>query len=139
MDAIGVCASAYSNRNYTISDTYTDDTFGALNDDEEIRRRKDEIRRVWEVKDMGETEYFLGMKVQQDIEQGIVRLTQRPYWEHVINFFSLDGVTSQNVPLPPGIMLDSNMSPKTDSKRKEMNDKPYRSVLGCVMWGQLAT
>ena len=31
------------------------------------------------------------------------------------------------------------MSPKTDSEKKEMDDKPYRSVLGSVMWGQLAT
>ena len=77
--------------------------------------------------------------VQQDLEQGTVRLTQCPYLEHIINCFTLDGVTPQNVPLPPGIVLDSNMSPKTDSERKEMNDKPYRSVLGCVMWGQLAT
>src|SRR6202522_1621544 len=31
------------------------------------------------------------------------------------------------------------MSSKTDSERKVMADKPYRSVLGMVMWGQLAT
>lgn len=31
------------------------------------------------------------------------------------------------------------MSPKTKSERKEMNNKPYRSILGSVMWGQLAT
>ena len=31
------------------------------------------------------------------------------------------------------------MSPKTDSEKKEMRDKPYRSVLGSVMWGQLTT
>ena len=31
------------------------------------------------------------------------------------------------------------MSPKTDSEQKQMYDKPYRAVLGSVMWGQLAT
>jgi len=31
------------------------------------------------------------------------------------------------------------MSPKTNSKRKEMAGKPYCPVLGSVMWGQLAT
>jgi hypothetical protein len=31
------------------------------------------------------------------------------------------------------------MSPKTDSEKREMVDKPYRPVLGSVMWGQLAT
>lgn len=127
------------NGNYTITDTYTDDIFGASNDDEEMRRRKDEIGKVWEIKDVGENEYFLGMRVQQDLKLGTIRLTQRPYWEHVVNRFGLEHITPRNTPLPAGIILDSNMSPKTESEKKMMNDKPYRSVLGSVMWGQLAT
>ena len=125
--------------NYTITDTYTDDIFGASSSDEETKNRKDEIGKVWEIKDVGETEYFLGMRVQQDLTAGTIRLTQRPYWEHVINRFNLESVVPRNIPLPAGIVLDSNMSPKTDSERKEMDDKPYRSILGSVMWGQLAT
>jgi hypothetical protein len=31
------------------------------------------------------------------------------------------------------------MCPQTDSERQEMDEKPYRSILGSVMWGQLAT
>src|ERR1700678_1515334 len=127
------------NGNYTITDTYTDDVFGASNDAEEEERRKKEIGGVWEIKDVGENEYFLGMRVQQDLALGTIRLTQRPYWEHILNQFRLDHITPRNTPLPIGINLDSNMSPKTDSERKAMGDKPYRSVLGSVMWGQLAT
>src|SRR5271168_3983188 len=67
------------NRNYTITNTYTDNVFGALNDDEEAERRKKEIGGVWEIEDVGENEYFLGMRVQQDLELGMIRLTQHPY------------------------------------------------------------
>jgi transposase InsO family protein len=125
--------------NYTITDTYTDDVFGASNNDEEIERRKGEIGRVWEIKDVGETEYFLGMRVHQDLHSGTIRLTQRPYWEHVLNRFQLDNVVPRNIPLPVGIILDNGMSPKTESEKKEMSDKPYRPILGSLMWGQLAT
>ena len=31
------------------------------------------------------------------------------------------------------------MSPRTDSEKKQMDDKPYCSILGSVIWGQLAT
>ena len=127
------------NGNYTLTDTYTDDVFGASNDDAEMNKRKDEIGKVWETKDMGENEYFLGMRVQQDLRLGTIHFTQRPYWEHVINRLGLEHITPRNAPLPAGIVLDSNMSPKTESEKKEMGDKPYRSVLGAVMWGQLAT
>ena len=127
------------NGDYTLTDTYTDDTFGASSSEEEMRKRIDEIGKVWDIKDVGETEYFLGMRVQQDLDLGTVRLTQRPYWEHVIARFGLDHIPPCTTPLPVGISLDSNMSPKTASERKSMGDKPYRSILGTVMWGQLAT
>ena len=127
------------NGNFTLTDTYTDDVFGASNNDQEIRRRKDEMAKIWDIKDVGETEYFLGMRVQQDLTLGTIRLTQRPYWEHVLNRFGLENVTPRSTPLPTGIILNNDMSPKTDSEQKEMSDKPYRSILGSVMWGQLAT
>lgn len=47
--------------------------------------------------------------------------------------------TLKHTPLPVGIVLDSSMSPKTDSEKQEMTNKPYRSILRSVMWGQLAT
>jgi len=125
--------------NYTITNTYTDDTNGASNSDEEAKRRKEEIGGVWEIKDVGETEYFLGMRVKQDLKLGTVRLTQRPYWEHVLNRFFLTHVIPKNTPLPVGLTLDGNMSPKTESEKRLMYDKPFRPVLGSVMWGQLAT
>jgi len=31
------------------------------------------------------------------------------------------------------------MCPQTDSDKQQMRDKPYRAILGSVMWGQLAT
>lgn len=79
------------------------------------------------------------MRVQQNLMEGTIRLLQRPYWEHVINRFDLKHVPPRNTPLPMGINLDKEMSPKTDSEKKDMADKPYRPVLGSVMWGQLAT
>ena len=95
--------------------------------------------KEWEIKDVGDNDYFLGMRIQQDIGQGTIRLTQRPYWEHVLNRFNLTDIPPRNTPLPVGITLDQDMSPKMESERKEMTDKPYRPVLGSVMWGQLAT
>jgi len=124
---------------YTIIDTYTDDVFGASTTEREADKRKMEIGKVWEIKDIGETEYFLGTRVQQDLALGTIRLSQRPYWEHVLGRFNLDHVPPRNIPLPVGIVLDNDMSPKTDSEKREMDDKPYRPILGSVMWGQLAT
>ena len=117
-----------------------DDIFGVSNDSEGTKRRKDETGKVWETKDVGENEYFLGMQVQQNLDLGTIRLTQHPYWEHVINqFFCLKHIIPRNTFLPVGINLDSNMSPKMDSERRTMDGKLYQLILGSIMWGQLAT
>ena len=89
-----------------------------------MRRRIDEIGEVWEIKDVGEPEYFLGMRVKQDLTLVTVRLTQRPYWEHAINRFGLGSIPPRNTPLSVGVSLDANMSPKTDSEREAMATKP---------------
>jgi len=61
---------------YTITDTYTDNVFGASKSDRKIEERKEEIGKEWEIKDVGENKYFLGMRVQQDLKKGTIRLTQ---------------------------------------------------------------
>ena len=104
------------NDGYTLTDTYTDDIFGASKTDGEAKERKDEMGKEWEIKDVGENEYFLGVRVQQDVDGGTIQLTQRPYWEHVLNRFDLTNVTPRNTPLPVGFTVDQNMSPKTDSE-----------------------
>ena len=81
--------------------------------------------KEWEIKDVGENEYFLGMRVQQDLNAGTIRLTQQPYWEHVINRFNLTHVPPRNTPLPVGLVLESNVSPQTDSEIQQMHDKLY--------------
>ena len=73
------------NGNYTLTNTYTDDVFGVSNSDKEEKKRKDEIGKLWKIKDVGENEFFLGMCVQQDLTSGKIQLTQRPYWELVLN------------------------------------------------------
>jgi hypothetical protein len=115
---------------------YTDDIFGASKD---VERRKRKIGNIWDIKDVGEMEYFLGMRVQQDLQAGTICLSQCPYWKHVLRKFHINQVTPRNTPLTINIVLNNNMSPKTNLEKKEMDDKPYRAILGSLMWGQLAT
>ena len=46
---------------YTLTNTYTDDIFGASKTNEEATKRKEETGKEWEIKDVSENKYFLGM------------------------------------------------------------------------------
>ncbi len=43
------------------------------------------------------------------------------------------------MPLPVGIALDTSQLPTTQAEKDEMERYLYQRLLGCVMWGQLAT
>jgi hypothetical protein len=77
--------------------------------------------------------------VDQDLKAGRVTLSQRAYFEKVFVDHDLQNVRLCSAPLPVGITLNSSMSPTTAEERTEMVGKPYRQLLGSVMWGQLAT
>jgi hypothetical protein len=46
---------------------------------------------------------------------------------------------AKSTPLPLGITLSKDQSPKSQEDRKVMADKPYREVLGSVMYAQIGT
>jgi hypothetical protein len=46
---------------------------------------------------------------------------------------------SKPTPLPLGIVLSKDQSPKSQEDRKLMADKPYREVLGSIMYAQIGT
>ena len=46
---------------------------------------------------------------------------------------------SHHTPLPLGIMLINNMSPKNKAERTLIEDKPYCQLLGALTWAQAAT
>jgi hypothetical protein len=97
------------------------------------------LAKIWDIKDVGNTHRLLGMRVDQDLEAGTVTLSQRAYFEKMLTDFGLENVKLRSTPLPVGIVLDSTMSPTTPEDRALMVGKPYREVVGSVMWGQLAT
>ena len=49
------------NDEYTITDTYMDNIFGVSKTDREAQERKDEMGKEWEIKDVGDNKYFLGV------------------------------------------------------------------------------
>ncbi len=111
---------------YTIMDTYTDDIWGASSSAKEASQHKKELEEKWELTDVGENYYFLGMKIDQDLKAGTITFSQRPYWENVILDFDLRYLTPCSMPLPVGIALNISQSLTTQAEKDEMERYPYR-------------
>ncbi|KAF7372247.1 Gag-Pol polyprotein [Mycena venus] len=98
---------------YTLTDTYTDDVWGASSSLAEAELRKAELVEVWDIKNVANAHHLLGMHVNQNLEAGTVTLSQRAYFEKVLADHGLENIQLRTNPLPVCISLDSSMSPST--------------------------
>ena len=124
---------------FTLTSTYTDDVFGASSTEEGATKAKQEIENCFEIKDVGELGYILGIRVDRDEGTGAISLSQTAYLQRVLERFGMTDCNPKSTPLPPGISLSEDDSPKTDEDYHFMKDKPYREALGSCMWVQVAT
>jgi len=78
---------------------YVDDILIAGKTDEGISEVKAAIVNHFEVKDMGQLHYLLGVKVVQDQEAGIIWLGQPAYSESIIQQFNMQNAVNSSLKL----------------------------------------
>jgi hypothetical protein len=122
----------------TLTSTWTDDILGALSTEKGKMEAKEELARSYELKDLGTAKFILGMKIERD-EKGDIRLSQRAYCERVLERFKMSDTKPRSTPLPAGLLLSIEDSPKTKEEVDDMKKIPYRQALGSLMWLQVAT
>ena len=125
--------------NVTITNTYTDDVFGASSNKELAALAKDEITRCYEIKDVGEINKLLGIQVVWDELSGEISFSQEHYILDFLTEFNLSEITPRNTPEIIGQELSTDMSPTSEYEVYEMRDKPYVNLLGKVMYAQVGT
>ena len=123
----------------TITSTYTDNIFGTSSTKEGAERAKEEIKACFEIKDVGDLGYILGIQVEKEETTGAISLSQEAYIHHILERFSMLHCNPKSTPLPSSIILSNSNSPKTEEDRHYMKDKPYCEALSSCMWAQVAT
>ena len=131
--------SRHENGSTTITSTYTDDTTGISSSMDEAERAKAELGRKFKTKDLGEASLVLGIKIERDREAGMISISQRAYLERVLERFGMANCNPTSTPIALGTVLSKGQAPVTDDDRQFMTDKPYREVLGSIMYAQVAT
>lgn len=123
----------------TITSTYTDDVTGISTTPEGGKIAREELGHTFKTKDLGDVKYILGIRVDRNREAGTISLSQRAYFERVLARYGMSDCKPAPTPLPFGVVLDKSQSPSTPEDHHYMKDKPYREVLGSVMYGEIAT
>jgi hypothetical protein len=123
-----------------IISVYVDDILIACNKLEDLEHLKKQLKSNFEMKDLGELRWFLGMEVTRDRKAGTMKLSQAQYVKKILERFNMVECKEVATPLDPSVKLSKSMSPTiTQEDLDKMRTSPYRSIVGSLMYAMIAT
>ncbi|KAH9668655.1 Integrase catalytic domain-containing protein [Citrus sinensis] len=93
----------------------------------------------FDMKDMGEASYVIGIKIQRDRSQGILGLSQETYINKVLERFRMKDCSPSVAPIVKGDKLSLKQYLDNKLQREQMTNIPYSSVVGSLMYAQVCT
>ncbi|KAH7387965.1 hypothetical protein KP509_16G051000 [Ceratopteris richardii] len=100
---------------------------------------KQQLNSAFSMKDLGEAEHILGMRIKRDRQQHTLQVSQEKYIEKVLDRFNVADAKPLGVPLHPHVKLSKDDCPKNDDAASYMKSVPYASACGSLMYAMVAT
>ena len=91
------------------------------------------------MKDLGDAEHILGMRIRRLRDQHTLYLSQEKYIEKVLDRFNMADAKPLGVPLQPCTKLSKADSPQDVQATNYMKGIPYASACGSLMYAMVAT
>ena len=118
---------------------YVDDILLAANDLGILYETKSFLSKNFEMKDMGEASYVIGISISRNRSHELLGLSQKGYIEKILERFNMNNCSAGVVPIQKGDKFSLMQCPKNDVERKQMEYIPYASVVGNLMYLQTCT
>jgi hypothetical protein len=129
----------HSNNSFIILTLYVDDILIARNNKEMIDTTKRWLSSNFDMKDMSEASYVLGVKIIRDRAKRLLGLTQETYIKKMLERYHMQDSKLMDTPVDKSLSLSCDMCPKTLEEKKKMSRIPYASVIGSLMYAMMCT
>ena len=129
-----VCGSSY-----IFLVLYVDDILLTSNDSNLLIETKHMLSTHFDMKDLGEASYVLGIKILRDRANEVLKLSQRTYIENILKRFNMHNCSSIRAPIVKGDKFSKTRCPQNDDEREEMRTILYSSLVGNLMYAQVCT
>jgi hypothetical protein len=113
---------------------YVDDLIITGNSLEKLQELKSNLSSKFEMKDLGELKFYLGIKVERDRACKTLTLSQESYAKKVGQRFNLSGAKEVPTPLVQGVKLT-----KAREADKEVGEVPFLSAIGSFVYAAMGT
>ena len=108
---------------------YIDDILLATNDLGLLSETEKFLSNNFEMKDMGEACYVIGIEIFRDRSQELLGLSQKSYINKVLERFRIDKCSASPIPIQKGDKFSLMQCPKNDLEWKQMENIPYVFVV----------
>lgn len=128
------------NGNIIILAVFVDDIITAfsLSDMSEWTDYKNQLSHKYKIRDLGEAEWILQMKVTRDRAKRTLILDQERYIEKVLKQFNMIQCKEIDTPASQEKLSDADC-PNSFEELRAMLDKPYMNVVGSLLYAALTT
>ncbi|KAK4839943.1 hypothetical protein QYF36_026125 [Acer negundo] len=118
---------------------YVDDILLIENDVGVLTSAKEWLAKQFDMKDLGEASFILGIQVIRDRKNRTIALSQASYIDKILSRFSMQDSKKGMLPFRHGIKLSKEQVPKNEHEEQFMSRVPYASAVGSLMYAMLCT
>jgi len=113
---------------------YVDDITLVGKSNAQIDQIIQELSKHLKLRDLGETEFLLGVHITRDRLNRTIHLSQRQYIVDLLERNGMGQCAPVKTPMIPGSSLTKDMCPQTPKEVEEMKSNPYINIVGAILY-----
>jgi hypothetical protein len=125
------------NRKYIFLILYVDDILLASSDVSLLLETKKFLSLKFDIKDLSETSFVLGIEIHRDRSKGVLGVSQNAYIEKVLKKFSMHKCSVSSAPIVKGDRYEDFQCPRNRYELDQMKVVPYASSVGNLQYAQV--
>ena len=128
-----------SGSKFTFLVLYVDDILLVSNNLGLIRETKRFLSQNFDMKDIGEASYVLGIEIHRDRSKKILGLSQKAYINKILERFNMRNCSGSIAPIVKGDKFSLSQCPKNSLELESMKNIPYASAVGSLVYLEVCT
>jgi hypothetical protein len=129
----------FKGKDFTILVLYVDDILLASSDKNMLYEIKSFLSSNFDMKDLGDASYVLGIEIHRDRTKGVLGLSQKSYIDRVLKRYNMYKCSAMPAPVVKGDMLGTFQCLNNKYESDQMKSIPYASAVGSLMYAQVCT
>jgi transposase InsO family protein len=118
---------------------YVDDLIIMTNTMTIMEEVKAMLKREYDMSDLGELHYCLGVEFQRQRTARTISMSQSKYIKEVLKRFNMEECKAIGTPLDVNSKLEKLTDEQYETVKVEMEDVPYKAAVGSLMYAMVAT